>query len=292
MIYKKQIENEISELVSLNDITKAYALISSIMIKRVRESVLKSRDFLDSIFDIFNEVFYSYKKEVMSLAIKGRGKKGITFLSHNGRTVCVFLSSNTRLYGDVVVDTFNNFLREIREKDVEATIIGRYGLILFRQVEKGRPYTYFDFPDNEIDTKQLMSIISHLVQYEEIHLYYPKFENVITQRPSVFKISAGSTITEARPKEFKYVSYIFEPSLEDILIFFETEIFTSVFEQTIRESQLAKFASRLVAMDIAQGRIKDKISEAKLRKSKLVHAVSNRKQLHSLLGISLWNMKI
>jgi F0F1-type ATP synthase gamma subunit len=76
--------------------------------------------------------------------------------------------------------------------------------------------------------------------------------------------------------------YIIEPSIEDVLIFFETQMFISILDQSIRESQLAKFASRILAMDSASQNIDKRILELKRRKLNVLHKSLNEKQLNSL----------
>jgi F0F1-type ATP synthase gamma subunit len=80
---------------------------------------------------------------------------------------------------------------------------------------------------------------------------------------------------------------MFEPSVEKILMFFETQIFASLFDQAVHESQLAKFASRILAMDRAAQNIEVKLKRLELEKLKTVHSVSGKKQLDSLVSTSL-----
>ncbi len=287
---KKDIKEELNELSTLSDVSKAYALIASMRMKRIRNSVLMNREFLEKIDDVFQEVFYSYQQETLKLAKKRKPKEGLTFLSHNGRIVSVFLASNARLYGDVVLNTFDYFLKDIEGKDVEITIVGKYGQFLFKQKFPNRVFSYFDFPDNGIEPTHLADLINHLVQYEEIRLYYPKFENIITQTPSFYRVSA-STELKVKDDGRKHMSYIFEPDLEKILIFFETEIFASLFEQTIRESQLAKYAARLLAMDRAGEQIRMKKKQVEFSELKLNHYLANRKQNSIFSGIYIWSQK-
>lgn len=288
MINEKEINEEFERLSALRILTRAYGELASVRMKKSRDSVLYSRIFLADINSIFDDVRASYAREVARLVkrrgLKRRGK--ITFLAHNGKTAAVLVSANTGLYGDLMKQTFDLFIKEVRSVDVEATIIGKLGRSLFTQAEPTRPYTYFDLPDREIVAEQLAGIIRHLVQYEEIHVFYGKFQNVITQVPSVFNVSA---VIPAPEKEFKKRAlYLFEPSLEKILVFFETEMFASLFEQVVRESQLAKFASRILAMDIASENIKERMDKVNIERLKLTHRIADKKQLTSYSSISLW----
>ena len=68
------------------------------------------------------------------------------------------------------------------------------GRTLFVSAFPEKPYVYFDFPDYGIDSIKLSEIVSHLVPYEEIKVYYGKFESVVTQKPEFTTISAGTPI--------------------------------------------------------------------------------------------------
>jgi len=209
-----------------------------------------------------------------------KGKEKVTFLAHNGKTVAVYLSANTGLYGDIVRKTFDLFMKEAEIGNVEATIVGKHGLGLFLSEAVNIPYTYFDLPDHGITSDDLDDIIRHIVQYEEIHVYYGEFLNVIKQRPTELTISANISLKDEGGAA--RVNYIFEPNFRKILMFFETEIFASLFEQSVREGQLAKFASRVMAMSRAEENIDEGLGKLKFDRLKVTHTESNRKQINSL----------
>ena len=288
MADEQEIQSDIAELTTLRTLVRAYEEIASYRMKRTRDSVLANRQFLTELNDVFEQVRISYARKVNELA-KEKGKPGeekITFLAHNGKTVTVFLSANTGLYGDIVQSVFDLFIEEIRQGKNEVTIVGKHGLSLFLSEEPDRPYTYFDLPDNAVSSSDLDEIIKHIVQYEEIHVYYGEFINVVQQKPNRLTISAEISLKEDVVKGKNF--FIFEPSLENILMFFETEIFASLFEQSVREGQLAKFASRVMAMDSADVNIAEKLSELKFEKLRVLHRVANRKQLNSMSGRRIW----
>ena len=281
----KEINDEIQQVGILGELVDAYEEISSMRMKKTREKVLNNRGFLDEINIIFEEVKNSYVKEALSLAKKFRGKKqNFTFIAHNGKTVAVLLSANVGLYGAIVKETFRKFIDEVNQGNCEVTITGKHGLNLFLEEKPNFPYTYFNIPDIAVKSGDLYEMIRHIVQYETIHVYYGKFVNVIKQYPSMFSISAETSLD----KGAKAVrSYIFEPGLEKILAFFETQIFASLFEQTVHESELAKHASRFVAMDRASTNIKDLIKRLNFNKLKSQHYEMNKKRLNNILPVLL-----
>lgn len=274
---------------TLEGLTKAYAEISSTRMKRTRDSVLTSRDYLASLDEIFKDVRDSYKREVLRLVKNKKGQGKVTFLAHNGKTVSVFVSANTGLYGDLVTRVFDEFIKEVRERGTEVTIVGKLGLSQFLSAEPKRPYTYFDYPDYGTSKEDLGDIIKHLVQYEEIHVFHGLFKNVVYQEPTVLNISAGTPLEELSTDEKNVKKFLFEPSLEEILVFFETEMFTSSFEHALSESQLAKFASRMISMDKAGENIREEAKKAKLELLRMTHYLANKKQQSSFVSVSLWN---
>jgi ATP synthase F1 gamma subunit len=279
---KKTITKEITDLQVLENLTNAYAEISSSRMKKTRNSVLSSRSFLEEIQAVFKEIQDSYRYEFIALAKKKGIKKGdkITFLSHNGKSVAVFISSNTGFYGDLSRKVFDLFTEKIKNDNFEATIVGNLGLSMFKELNPNRSYSFFELPDYGFDREKLAELAKHLVEYEEIHIFYGKFKNLVNQEPEEVIISSETPIEG--DKKVNKVKYLFEPSLEDILIFFEKEMFSSIFEQTISESQLAKFASRMLAMDRAGEKIRKNLLTTKENKLKLMHAIANKKQIEYL----------
>ena len=286
MAYEKDLKDEIVQVQTLKTLTEIYGEIASIRMMKTRQFVLENREFMRSINNIFRDVLASYAVKLSRLVQSGKMKSGgrVTFLAHNGKKVAVFISANTGFYGEIVQKTFKRFLGDIKDQEeMEVTIIGKLGRLLFLDKFPQKPYTYFDLPDYGVDETKLSEIIKHLVAYEEIRLYYGKYQSVVTQKSTVNLISAGTAVSKniAKPE----VEFIFEPSMEKILMFFEAEIFASLFDQSVRESQLAKFASRILAMDRAFETINQRLKYLDLEEMKLSHKTANNKQLNSLSSV-------
>lgn len=267
-----EINRQLDDLRGLSSLVGVYGQSASTKMRRIRQAVLSNRDYLESINVVFNEVLYFYKTK--------KDKKAYTFLSHNGKTVVVFLSANTGLYGDIVQRTFEFFKGDIKDKDVEITIVGKLGLSIFLGSGIGKPYSYFDMSDYQIKQEDLTALIRHLVQYDKIILYFGRYKSVVSQSPDKFVISSDFADTEGSPVHLN--NYIFEPDVEKILAFFEKEIFASLFDHELRESQLAKFASRILAMDLAETNIKKRMGETATTRLKLIHRIANQKQINAL----------
>lgn len=287
MITKKEIIRETEFLSALSAILETYEEIAATRMARIRSSVLDSRDFLLELNGIFQEVKFSYKNELNRLMRKKKAKdlKQLTFIKRNGKTLHVLISANTGLYGDIIRRTYNLFKENLQKTPGDVAIIGKLGLEIFKSEKINVPFTYFECPDNKIDDEILKKIIEHMIQYEKVLVFYEQFNNIINQSPIITSISGDPLPGQDEGAETKY---FFEPSLEKIMEFFEKEIFGSIFQQIMYESELAKFAARMVALDYASEKTKSELKRIIFEKNKLKHQEDNKRQFEKLASMKLW----
>ncbi len=285
MINQTIIKSSLEEMGTLELVTQAFGQIASSRMKQIRDSVLSSREFIESLDDVFDDIRRGYERKRQNVFVFRRKKQDqVTFLSHNGRSVALFLSANTGLYGEIVAETFAQFLTLVSKGNHEVVIVGRQGLASFLGSELDIPYTYFDLPDHSYTPDHLAKIIRHIVRYDEISVFFGRFESVLSQHPEKKVISSAIDL-EKKTDGVQAKDYYFDPSIEMLLEFFEVEMFTEIFEQLVRESQLAKFASRIIAMDRANENIASRKKTLSFLYSSSKHREMNKKQLNRLSSI-------
>ena len=287
MITKKEIVRETDSLVILRTVLETYEEIAATKMARIRSSVLGSRDFLLEIHAIFQQVKFSYQALIDRLLKKKKIKdpSKLTFIKKNGKTVYVFISANTGLYGDIIRKTYDVFADNLKKIPGDVVIIGKLGLEIFKADKIAAPLTYFDFPDNKIDNNIVKRIVERIIEYEKVLVFYEQFTSVLNQGPVVTSISGDPLPWE---KGDLPAQYFFEPSLEKIMEFFEKEIFGSIFQQTILESELAKVASRMVYLDSATTNTKSRLKDVLLQSSRIKHQENNKKQLEKFASMRFW----
>ena len=287
---RKSIESEIDGLSSLGGVVQTYKEIAATRITRTKNSVVKSHIFLNEINKIFEQVKTSYRHEVELLAKRKKVKDAskLSFVAHNKKSIYVLISSNTGLYGDIVNRTFELFEKNARTANSTIAVIGRLGLSLVQRAKFPPPFIYFDFPDQSVNDAKLREIAAYLIQYEKVVVFYPEFQTIVKQDPVLSDISGNAISSSQSTSPTPQVKYLFEPSLEKILEFFEKQIFSSILEQTIRDSQLAKFASRLVTLDSAAENIKKRINYIGFEATRLKHREKNKKQNQTFSSMKLW----
>lgn len=300
---KQKLTNEIELVKTLRIIVQAYQEIAVMKMRKVRTSVLKTRQFLELLSQVFYDVKNSYQHQIEAL-VKSKNTKELAKLStfhKNGKNVSVFLSANNKLYGEVIFKVFDMFERYIEKNTTDLVIIGKLGKELYEQAGLEKPYIYYDIPDADVTVDDLKPVIVNLLNYEKINVFYGKFENIITQNAAVTNVTGDSSFSidnthdSARDNFTQEVpgyadrKFLFEPSLDVILNFFQTQIFGSLFKQTVYEAQLARFASRITAMEEALKNIDTRTQSLFRQEKKMKRLKEHKKMIETLSGISLWH---
>jgi F0F1-type ATP synthase gamma subunit len=133
-----------------------------------------------------------------------------------------------------------------------------------------------------MDPVFLKPIILYIAAYARVVIFHTQFQTLVNQMPRAFVISESRV---DMPESEASHKYIFEPSLARIIEYFEKEIFGSIFEQSMHESQLSKLASRMVSLDSAVENIKRRMVTLDLRKRLLEHQVRNKQQANAMSRI-------
>lgn len=290
MVNKQTIQQEINLTATLKQFAQAYEEVSVVRMQRVRSSVLSNRDFEEKLLQVFQDVKSSYRQEILQL-LKEKNKKLLNKLSvgkKNGRVVNAYVAPNTKLHGDIVKRSYQLFLESVRKQEADVVIVGRVGKELYEQELDKKPYTYFDLPEINVKSSDIKPLITFLVPYETVNVFYGKFTNVIQQIPTVTNVTGGVPMGESYEQKEK-VKYFFEPSLEKVLLFFENEVFGSFVLQTVHEGELARLASRITAMEDALVNIQKNQGTLKGQERRFKRLIQNKKQIESFAGITLWN---
>ncbi len=287
----KNINLDLEMVRTIKMLAQSYEEISVIKIQKVRDSVLATHNFLAKLSEVFFDVKSSYKDEIEKMLLKSKKHKNVSLPSLMNRNkqgrVAVFLSSNSKLYGTIINNVFDLFWQDITKNDGEYIVVGKYGKELMEGHDHKVKYTYFDLPDNLTTIEQLKELANYLTKFEKVDVYYGKFENMINQIPVFINISGEQLLETTAQVEHK-TYFGFEPNLEDVLTFFENQVFSSLLSQTVHEAELARYASRVREMEGALVNINIAETNLNIKARKYKLSNDNRKLIENLAGISLW----
>lgn len=288
MAKDREITSERELIKGFQDIATAYQEISLYTMQKVRTSILRNREFLEELSEIFFDVKMSYMN-MLPLLLHHRVKEGILQGKKNGKAIDVLITSNTHLIGSLSQRVFDTFYQNIQQDTADIFIIGNVGKELFDEKKIKRTYAYFALPDDNKKVSDIAPIIEHILLYEKVNVYYGKFVNVLTQQPTKENISGDQPLESTKDNE-KVFHFLFEPKLEDILAFFQTQVVTSLMNQSIHEGELAHHASRITTMEEALRQAEIILKQLDKQAKKFTEEKENKKQLQLLSSMQLWTI--
>lgn len=250
MSQQKNIQSQVELVNTLKFIAQAFEEISVMRMRKVRESVVDSREFVKQISTVFHDVKSSYQEKIKEL-MKNKKLAGAQSPVVD-KKLSILISANSKLYGEVVNTVFQRFYEASKAPNVDLLIIGKLGKELYERESDKKNYLYFEIPDSEVFIQDIQAIMYHLIRYDDIDVYYAHFENILHQDALVSNITGDEPfeVEESSPNQ-EVTKFFFEPDLEEILTVFKTQVFIALFKQTIHEAHLAHYASRVTAMEQA-----------------------------------------
>jgi len=289
MAQQKQLREEIFSNNNFKLLTKSYQEHAIGQMNYAKYSVLASRHFSEDLENIFSNVKTSYKNFIFGKNMKNIVKK-------NGKQAWILITANQKLYGDLMIRLSNIFIENVKNTDpkkIDLIIIGRQGKKIFDEQSLNRTYKFIEQTEFNVTLNFLRDISKDLINYEDIVVFYGKFNNLVSQTPIRASIAGGQVEPMLKEKlntldDKKKLNFIFEPSIQEIIAFFENQILNILLNQSLQEGQLARFASRINAMETAQQNIEKKLKLLTRQERVLKTMNMNKKRLEILTGRKLW----
>lgn|SRR3989338_2080186 len=302
MQYKKLIKSEIEFTSTFRQVSQAYEELAVMKMKKVRGGVLKMRDYIEKLSQVFYDVKHAYElyiKQLKKSQKPGSQQKKIKLpvpfsFPKPSKSAAIFLSANAKLYGNIIEEVFELFTKEALKPETDLIIVGRIGRRLYEEKKIGHPYFYFDLPDTNVTLELLKPILFHLQKYDRIQVYFGKFEKVGDQEATFSNVSGeqpfldSSSASQQKAAATSQVKFLFEPSIKDILHFFKTMVSASLFRQAVYESELARLGSRIMVLEEAQTNVLVKLQKLRSQERKIRVRQDNIKQLERISGIGFW----
>ncbi len=238
----KEIDEALEEGNSLKQIAQAYSEIANLKIKRIRSEVERNRIFFEEI----SQVYALIKK----LSIK----KKINVLKPK-KMVSLVLTSNYRFYGSINSDLIDYFVATTQKLDCDRIMLNKAAIDYFRAKAVFKNYREISLKDDQPNSSELAELTNILKDYNQVFVFYSSLKSLLIQKPQAVDITASSEalLDSAGLRDGKMeFRFIFEPQLQQILAFFDSQIITLLLEGTFLESELSRTASRFISMDQAE----------------------------------------
>lgn len=278
----KEIKENLKTIANIEAITRIYQEIAKLKMNEIRQEVLGNRELIEELSRV-----YALTKKAYTVQFKDKKLTGArwSFVKRKKQRVVVFLSCNERFHGTLILDIWKEVLNFLTENKADLAVTGRIGKYLAERSGFGHKMFYFELDDDEPEKKKIKGIIEFIKDYGEIIIFHGRFQTILSQKVAQSDISGG-TVREKESDEIK--NYLFEPSPETVLDFFENELISAFLNQTVLEHRLSKYATRMIAMYQANQSAKERKRGLETEQKKLTRQLLNKEQIEMFSGFQLW----
>lgn len=283
----KQLQLEETSLHTIGNFFSAYQKLTIYQMQLSRDNTINSRTFFQGLLDTFVDLKQDLKRLIK---IDDENKQIISFstLTKNGKTVSVFISFETKFSTNTNRIALQFFKESIKDTQGDIVIIGATAKKLFKEFfPSDKEFVYFDLTEKNIDLKNNIELMKHLLKYEQINVYNPYYVSLMEQKPQFEAISGDISVAETPEQEKKH--FLFEPEKKKILHFFEIQIMSNLFQHKIKEAHLANLGSRIATLQHTQDNLEKEIEKVRHLKIKKLKYKANKKQRNRLSGMRFWS---
>lgn len=261
----KKIKEEIKHVSQIKGIVEVFEELSAIDMKNIREEILGSRDFLERLATLSNDV-----------------GSDLGSLAEEQRYASVYLSSSGGMYGDLPEKVFTSFLKYVETHKSNVFIFGKQGKTFVERYKPDLKFNYYDLDEKKKTTDIIAETLKPLLNFGQITVFYGKFKNVVNQEAMSQTIMGdfADLFEKLDKKELsqKRFKYLYEPNVSEVSSLFAAEIKTSIFEGMIKENTLARTGSRLMHLDKAFEKIEENLALLEIVKNRENKKVEDKKQ--------------
>lgn len=241
-----ELRNDQLTILDLKNLVEVYEEAAAEGMKRIRGKIISGRQFLEELAGLSVTVGSDLEKAA------ARSKK----------TAAVFLSANEGLYGNLIGEVFESFLKTVKDEGLAAVVAGETGRQLMAEWAPEVKFTYFKLNEDKEAVDELGQIAELLKDYSSLKVFFARFKNIVNQQPMFEELTGRKVMDLVRLVKGKQGSiewqFIYEPSAEAVAERFSREIWHNLFFGLMEEHRLAKQAARLMQLDQAMEKINDR----------------------------------
>ena len=240
-------------------ITSAMQLVASSKMAKSQRSMSSARPYADTISKLMQKVAESY--EGLHPFFEKRSSK---------KAIYIVISSDRGLCGGLNVVLFKNLIKVIKEtKQENICAIGNKAKQFFRRIG-GNVLAEATHLGDQPSKKSIDQVIKPALdgflegEFDEVHLVYNKYVNVMTQEPTITKLLPIEKVSQEKTNW----GYIYEPDAESIIDKLVSKYIDSVVYKAVLENIACEQAARMIAMKSATDNAQTVIDELNLAYNK------------------------
>jgi len=274
----------VEELHSFVEISQEVSVMN---MQRVRQSVLKTRSYMEGIIAIFQDVRRSHQRQVEKILESGKGKSLLG--KTKKKSVTILLSPSGKFSGPLIHQVFAEFEKYRKDSATDVVVVGQTGRELAeRQLRSQGKFQYFPVNLEHPDHQEIGDLLRYVLEYESITVFTGQFQSLVIQKPNAFNISGYDSLRSQTVTDEEHREFLFEPDLNTTVAFFDAQVTASLFRQSLDESKLANLGSRIMTLEASRGGINQELDRLDSRILRARRRLDNRKQFARLSGMRMW----
>ena len=232
MITLNQINIRLGDIVGFRALLETYEDLAAQKMQEIRGEIYGHREYAGVLMLMSREL----RDDIVSV-VKNKEKQ----------RAALFISSDKGMYGKAFDNLGMRFAQFLKENSIDAYVVGQVGAEMMRAMGVEAKYT-----EIATDTESVARLWASLGEYQEINIFYLKYDSLAKQSVDIQRISGDLIPREAEKYEYDdkiRLKYIYEPTVAGVVDVFAKEVLVFLSEQTMKESDLAKHAARLMYLD-------------------------------------------
>ncbi|MGG1552503.1 ATP synthase F1 subunit gamma [Paenibacillus ferrarius] len=242
----REIKRQIKSTQNTKQITRAMEMVAAANLRRAQQAAEAARPYSDKL-----------KEVVASIAAGTKGVKHPMLQTRDvKKTAYLVITSDRGLAGGYNANVLRKAMSEIRERhqskaEYSVFVIGRKGSNFFSKRDVPIVQEVTGLPDSPTfaDIKSIAaSAVNNFVNgtYDQLFLVYNKFQNAISQVPTMVRLLPMEEVTSQSTASYEY-----EPSAEGVLEVLLPKYAETIIYSAVLEGKASEFGARMTAMNSA-----------------------------------------
>lgn len=234
-----------------------------------------------------NSVFYGEMRDLDVLVQTYAQRNALKYSKKSDAPVeakeaFVALTSNKRFFGTLNKDISDRLLDRLsKDPNCAGIVIGQTGRTYIEHTQYESRCSFVEFEDDTPTSDEVFSLIEKLKDFTKVYMFYPTFINTFRQEVGLIDITHQPTLTES---DELTVDYIFEPDVDELLAFFETQVRLILFNRVLLETKLAQTGARLSKMQRAREEAGERVKQGRREIHKEEMVLQNMRLLETFAG--------
>ncbi|MDQ3065353.1 MAG: F0F1 ATP synthase subunit gamma [bacterium] len=276
----QEIQKDVNTMATMVNLTSVFESLASMRISQIKGKVKQSEMFFGELWNIYSQI------RVDTSIGFGRSKKKKPLK----KELRLLITAEGGFSGDIDQRLIRLALEGYDKNEHDIIIIGHHGAVQLAQ--QGIDFKkYFKLPKSD-DNIHVEPIIKEAEQYENILIYYQSYKSLSVQ--NVKKMNVSKALQEHGEASLEQIvngdviteeTYIFEPSVYEVIERLERFMTTIIIAQVIMESKLAQYASRFKAMTAAHERADESLAEFKMMFNRSKRSIKDTRLKEIVIGM-------